>query len=93
MTLERIPEIDFEVIDAHYASRYRSQKDLDRFTRNTEDALKKNENLGYLIHAIAKESNDPCAVYKAVFTILDLIEAQLEVDELNQTAELEYKGK
>ena len=90
MSLDKIPEIDWKVLETHYEDRYKSHEDFKRFKRGIEACLSKNNALDSLIRILAKGSDNPNSVYQVAYTPLDVINAQLEVDELNEMANLSY---
>ncbi|MEK6859566.1 MAG: hypothetical protein AABX54_02010 [Nanoarchaeota archaeon] len=92
MPFDKIPKIDWGVVDTHNR-RYSPEKEFQRFKRELEEHLGGNEVLGGVINALAHRSSDPDSVYDTAFTLIDIINAQREVDELNEMAELEYDGR
>lgn len=88
MALENIPQIDKSVVETHYNDRYRSHEEFERFKAQMREGIQANESLDYIINVIAHYSEDPDSVYKTAYTILALINAQIEVNELNDSSEL-----
>jgi len=93
MALDKIPIVDFDVIDAHLDYRYRSTDEFHRFKSDVYAHLtNKNIALVGLIKMLACQSNDPGSVLRAAYTLLDVLNAQREADELNDRHELNYGG-
>lgn len=93
MALDKIPQVKLGLIEANYFHRHRSFEELERFQVETVDYLRENRYLGNLINNLAQKSQDPASVYRAVFTILDVVNAQMEVDELNKTSKLKNRKR
>jgi len=90
MSLDKIPEIDWEVVETHCHDRYRSPDEFQRWRQQVEEHLEHNPHLSRIIWSIANKSENPGAIYRTAFTILDLVNAQLEVNELNEDAQISY---
>ena len=88
MSLDKIPEINLEVIEIHYHDRQSSEYKFKRFKQNVEEHLERNDNLKQLIEALALKSKDVNSVYETAYRLLDVINSQLEVNELNEMAEI-----
>ena len=93
MALDKIPTVDWGVLDTYKHDRHSSPEEFERFKSEIQEHLERNRALGAVIRVIAQDSNDPNSVYHAAYTVLDMINSQLEVNELNSQARLKYRGK
>jgi len=88
MSLDKIPQIDLQVIETNIHDRYNSPGGFQRFKSQLREHLAKNPNLSYLIESLASQVENPQTLYRVAYTLIDVINAQLEVNELNEMSEL-----
>lgn len=88
MTLDKLPVLSAEVISTH-ATRHRSEQEYFKWINETEQYLQqKNPNVHKLIEFYAINSNDPKHVRGIAYTLLTLINHQLQADDMNNGDEI-----
>ena len=93
MPLDKIPYINWSVLETHHHDRFSSEEDFERFKAEIDLFMARNRPLRSMIELIARDSKDSNSVYHAAYVLLDLINAQLEVNELEEMSEQTYQGK
>ena len=88
MPLDKIPNLDWEVLETYNHDRYNSPEEFQRFKSQIQEHMTGNRTLGYVIELLASQSHDPNSVYQTAYTLLDVIHTQFEVNELNEMAEV-----
>lgn len=93
MALDKIPEINWDVLETHYHDRYESPEKFQRFQEELNEHLEKNPALESIIHTIASKSYDSNSVYQMAALLLDVVNAQFEVNELNEGGRLIFNRR
>jgi len=84
MVFDSLPDISRGIVEAHLDARYRSTSETARLTDSAREYLERNPALSELINLNAQNSMDPPRIFGIAYTILDILNSQLEAKELER---------
>ena len=87
MSLDNLPALDRELIDAQFSNRHRSRKSFEEFQAEIHEFREKCEPFADFIDELARNSNDPKMVYCAVYGSLDILGAFQDIKLLKKVYE------